>query len=514
MLASSVMSPLGMDKLEKLPVGSLNNICERVRLALLHVFLPRLCDTCKSSFSAAFQKSQSTVLLLRSLCETCKCNYIKDRRAAARKKHHSLATATFTPSSTGSTATSTKLGAKKKSRSQATGDTEFSGSATLSTSSLATDELLSLPRPKKIRLVTTTGEMDVPRYALPLTPPPDATECPTLSSTTCGTEEISASVAAPVPATFTAPPLRSDEHIYAALSEAGMHWCRYCGVAGHVNSFWKLGPWGERTLCHKHGCEFLGCGFARATTTRLDLTAFHNEGRETRTRPVIQDYCAGCWEHEDAVTGPFLRCHGCPQAFHEACLRQPGHVHDDTHWYCSSTCPSHFATRKVHLQLPSKARPPFVCRVPHIDPAVILQDADQKHPPRLTLRISLNAFPRENAVSTAASATALHKKRKYRKHDRAIADRVMVFVPVKVDQSVHVHADISTPRWTVKSLEERRAYDQLVAVTEDDIEAAEDLEDEALLLRHARYEEAERCTRLLKPGVLTRLANGEEVGEK
>ncbi|KAG0330182.1 hypothetical protein BG004_002170 [Podila humilis] len=73
--------------------------------------------------------------------------------------------------------------------------------------------------------------------------------------------------------------------LFQILTKANIDWCRYCGTTEGVN--WRPGPWGKRTLCNKHGCDFKGYGFA-CKLPRLDLTSYVHETVDQRIRPVLQ----------------------------------------------------------------------------------------------------------------------------------------------------------------------------------------------------------------------------------
>lgn len=73
--------------------------------------------------------------------------------------------------------------------------------------------------------------------------------------------------------------------LFQMLTKANIDWCRYCGTTEGVN--WRPGPWGKRTLCNKHGCDFKGYGFA-CKLPRLDLTSYAHETVDQRIRPVLQ----------------------------------------------------------------------------------------------------------------------------------------------------------------------------------------------------------------------------------
>lgn len=79
--------------------------------------------------------------------------------------------------------------------------------------------------------------------------------------------------------------------VFELLSKKGVDWCRYCGTTEGVN--WRPGPWGKRTLCNKHGCDYKGYGFA-CKLPRLDLSAFENECVAERRIPVLQQCTLFC----------------------------------------------------------------------------------------------------------------------------------------------------------------------------------------------------------------------------
>ncbi|KAJ2713494.1 hypothetical protein H4R19_002223, partial [Coemansia spiralis] len=79
--------------------------------------------------------------------------------------------------------------------------------------------------------------------------------------------------------------------VFEELSRSGVDWCRYCGTTEGIN--WRPGPWGKRTLCNKHGCDYKGYGFA-SKMPRLNLKSFADETVDERIRPVLQTFCQVC----------------------------------------------------------------------------------------------------------------------------------------------------------------------------------------------------------------------------
>ncbi|KAF9952619.1 hypothetical protein BGZ72_006046 [Mortierella alpina] len=126
--------------------------------------------------------------------------------------------------------------------------------------------------------------------------------------------------------------------LFQILTKANIDWCRYCGTTEGVN--WRPGPWGKRTLCNKHGCDFKGYGFA-CKLPRLDLTSYVHETVEQRIRPVLQ--------------------HCCPKAFHQKCHGETAISDEiassDKPWFCDETCRDNVKKRRVCVELPKKRLP-------------------------------------------------------------------------------------------------------------------------------------------------------------
>ncbi|CAO3582338.1 unnamed protein product [Absidia cylindrospora] len=124
----------------------------------------------------------------------------------------------------------------------------------------------------------------------------------------------------------------SSQDLYKHLLKQRVDWCRYCGTTEGVN--WRPGPWGKRTLCNKHGCDYKGYGFA-CKLPRLDLTAFVKEPMDQRVRPVLQLFCSCCHRSESWEDNLLVQCDGCPMAYHQQCRRQQD-LDDD---FCKSSSP-------------------------------------------------------------------------------------------------------------------------------------------------------------------------------
>jgi hypothetical protein len=536
----SSLSLGSIDNLEKLPINSLNSICDRVRQALLHVFLPRLCQKCQPAFSEVFKKTQSTPVLLKALCDTCKINYIKDKRSVSRKKSRTLMNnSTFNQSiiddqtdipegsseKASSLSTSTKHPAKKKrletSRTSESSCVNSSLSSS-SSSSFSNHNIGNLT--VKIKLIRTLGpdgsfSASPPEpFKMPLTPPPTEFEDSSCCGKTVSDEKDDCNLTVLIDNSSlhsenSSKTLGNNVQIYEYLSGKGVDWCRYCGVAGDTGTFWKLGPWGDRTLCHKHGCEFFGCGFARVTKTRLDLTKFYREKRLDRVRPIVSEFCSICWNQNDTekVSESLINCNGCPLAFHQACLTASSK--NSVPFYCSEGCSSNFEKCLIRPQFHSKTSFPYYRKILTLDKGndaelqpgqqiVDLHDKNIKQ--RVGLGIGAKLISSHTPPPPQQQFAPVLKKRKYnhRKFNEHQVDRIVPFVPIKVDQAVHLHENINTPQWTLKPLHERQNY---ASEVDSAAYAFEDLDEENLLKRHARYENVEKTTRLLKPGVFRQL---------
>ncbi|KAI9264811.1 hypothetical protein BY458DRAFT_556741 [Sporodiniella umbellata] len=138
--------------------------------------------------------------------------------------------------------------------------------------------------------------------------------------------------------------------IYQMFTKQNIDWCRYCGTTEGIN--WRPGPWGKRTLCNKHGCDYKGYGFA-CKLPRLDLTEYLKEPITKRIRPVLQHYCSIC-QKKESTESKLILCDGCPKAFHVTCLEKEPHQGP---WYCTNTCAENLKRKRVVVELPRKRLP-------------------------------------------------------------------------------------------------------------------------------------------------------------
>ncbi|KAI7906861.1 uncharacterized protein BX663DRAFT_494018 [Cokeromyces recurvatus] len=145
----------------------------------------------------------------------------------------------------------------------------------------------------------------------------------------------------------------STETLFENLTRSGIDWCRYCGTTEGVN--WRPGPWGKRTLCNKHGCDYKGYGLA-SRLPRLDLSAFVKEKLEDRRRPIVQQFCVICQNPEKNKEDLLRPCEGgCSRAYHLNCY--PTSILDSSLWYCSPQCQENKEKNKVVVDLPRKYLP-------------------------------------------------------------------------------------------------------------------------------------------------------------
>ncbi|KAJ2158685.1 hypothetical protein GGF46_003581 [Coemansia sp. RSA 552] len=158
--------------------------------------------------------------------------------------------------------------------------------------------------------------------------------------------------------------------IFEELSHGGVDWCRYCGTTEGIN--WRPGPWGKRTLCNKHGCDYKGYGFA-SKMPRLNLKLFAEETLAERIRPVLQTFCQVCQQDTSAEGNVLAQCDGCHRSYHEKCHSE-GVGEGTGRWYCEEGCRDNMRRRRIMVELP-KCRLPYMCSPRHTQGARDSQDA-------------------------------------------------------------------------------------------------------------------------------------------
>ncbi|OMH84419.1 hypothetical protein AX774_g2059 [Zancudomyces culisetae] len=147
--------------------------------------------------------------------------------------------------------------------------------------------------------------------------------------------------------------------VFQLFTSLGIDWCRYCGTTEGIN--WRPGPWGKRTLCNKHGCDYKGYGFA-SKTPRLDLRSFIGETVEQRIMPVLQSYCYVCLSDKSPEEDPLLSCIGCPNSYHLKCYEKSHSTlpYSQLPWLCHSACRDSFRKKRIVVEL-QKRKLPFMC---------------------------------------------------------------------------------------------------------------------------------------------------------
>ncbi|KAI8067035.1 hypothetical protein BC940DRAFT_301156 [Gongronella butleri] len=150
----------------------------------------------------------------------------------------------------------------------------------------------------------------------------------------------------------------SSQGLYKHLLKQRVDWCRYCGTTEGVN--WRPGPWGKRTLCNKHGCDYKGYGFA-CKLPRLDLTAFVKEPMDQRIRPVLQLFCSVCHGSTSWDDNLLVQCDGCPMAYHQHCRRQQDLTDEfcasAEPFFCDHACKDNLKKKRVVVEFSRKRLP-------------------------------------------------------------------------------------------------------------------------------------------------------------
>jgi len=125
--------------------------------------------------------------------------------------------------------------------------------------------------------------------------------------------------------------------VFQSFTNNKVLWCHYCGTTN--TSSWRHGPWGKKSLCNKHGCDYKGYGFT-VRQPRLDLSSFLRESSK-RIRPVIQEYCCICFSNDSNKENVLVMCDGCYRAYHQNCY--PDKISSDIvksskPFYCKEEC--------------------------------------------------------------------------------------------------------------------------------------------------------------------------------
>nr|KAJ3421556.1 hypothetical protein HK105_003145 [Polyrhizophydium stewartii] len=151
--------------------------------------------------------------------------------------------------------------------------------------------------------------------------------------------------------------------IFEEFTLSDVDWCRYCGVTQQAQTAaFRPGPWGKRTLCNKHGCDYKGYGYIEKEP-RLNLAGFVGEPLHQRIRPILQEWCASCFQAHSAPENILVQCDGCSRAFHEACAKTPiprdiaTGAAGGQKWYCNPSCLSDSLTGHIAIEVPKRNLP-------------------------------------------------------------------------------------------------------------------------------------------------------------
>jgi hypothetical protein len=179
--------------------------------------------------------------------------------------------------------------------------------------------------------------------------------------------------------------------VYPYLTALSRPWCRYCGVT--VSSKWKVGPWGETSLCNSHGPDEAG-------NVQFDLHHFSSEGA-SRLKPILSEYCICCW-HRIMDTAPHSTCNGCSLAVHSYCAssKTPNAQTLDGLWYCSPECVSDRKKRIVRSKIGFDERMPYT-----INP--VAQSPERSPKPQIIADISVPRFVRVTPIKPITNSCSM-----------------------------------------------------------------------------------------------------------
>ncbi|KAJ1945635.1 hypothetical protein EC988_005712, partial [Linderina pennispora] len=203
--------------------------------------------------------------------------------------------------------------------------------------------------------------------------------------------------------------------VFEEMTHSGIDWCRYCGTTEGIN--WRPGPWGKRTLCNKHGCDYKGYGFA-SKMPRLNLRNFAEEAVEERLRPVLQTFCQVCQKDFSEHDNVLMHCDGCHRAYHQEC--HPEGIADecvrfDKRWYCEPTCIDNVRRKKILVELP-KCRLPYMCSPRNNAHGDSAKNGTHQTTPRTTRKRKASA--QRDSGSSDAPKAATSRSNKVRKSSR------------------------------------------------------------------------------------------------
>lgn len=260
--------------------------------------------------------------------------------------------------------------------------------------------------------------------------------------------------------------------IFEKLLQSGIDWCRYCGTTNGVN--WRPGPWGKKTLCNRHGCNFKGYGFA-AHKPKLDLRNFLYEPLSERNIPIVKEYCFCCQSKISTMSNPLIFCHGCPRSFHTKCYQsEVGTVsaectlEEGKPWFCNTECMRNIETLTILIELPKKSMP-FSITTGRSSPVQ-----------RKTGTRPISRKPKSPCNSFLSS---------YRKSKESLDSFTYDSELIgKLSQCPLETSRIQLPKWS---------FYQSDTVIDDDGVAEDDTTDDIYIQRHLSFENLERNNKLL-----------------
>lgn len=271
--------------------------------------------------------------------------------------------------------------------------------------------------------------------------------------------------------------------IFQKFEEANTDWCRYCGTTNGVN--WRPGPWGKKTLCNRHGCDYKGYGFA-AHKPKLDLSAFYTEDISERKVPVLKEYCMGCLSNVSTQTNPIIMCHGCPKSYHIPCYKQENEccLHGTSYeegkaWFCSPDCRVNIDVLSIVIDLPKRGLP---FSIPSN------KNSHKISTQKSSTRSTCIRKPRPLSSSLYSLSSLRRSKEGL---DSFVYDSDLI---AKINHRPLVSSVIEIPTWSYYDISLSSSYSP---VESNLLETEENTTDEAFIERHMSFESLEKTSRLL-----------------
>ncbi|KAL6604083.1 hypothetical protein U3516DRAFT_558666 [Neocallimastix sp. 'constans'] len=308
----------------------------------------------------------------------------------------------------------------------------------------------------------------------------------------------------------------SQPTVFETFTKNKILWCHYCGSTHTSN--WRHGPWGKKSLCNKHGCDYKGYGFS-VKRPRLNLSKFTKETSK-RIRPVIQEYCCVCFSDNSTKDNVLVMCNGCYRAYHQNCY--PDKISSDIVnstdlFYCKEECKHTREKKKIETNLPKKNLPLMLnSRVSSLKsktldtksvenmtpaPTPAPNSPDNKNTPITTdIQEPLQLIEPEPKILKAGiniekSSLELIKKQRQLQRKRGEDDKVIYHTKHLSPIVGFKHNEIPLPTWEIRNenkidissnKRKRKNYKK---------EMLEDISDEAYIKRHYPLELSEKCSR-------------------